>query len=579
VDEQPFGRYQLLGLIGKGGMGQVYRAHDTVIGRDVAIKVLPPELAGEPGYAERFRREAYTVARLNEPHIIPIYDTGEIDGRLFLAMPIIDGVDLETLLARDGAMRPELVVKVVEQVAAALDKAHAHGLVHRDVKPSNILMTATEFAYLIDFGIARDASEARLTQTGSVIGTWAYMAPERFMTGLADARADVYALACVLHECLTGVRAYPGNSLEQQMAGHLTLQPPRPTETNPGVPPNFDSVIERGLAKDPEHRYQTASELAVAARSALDRTAAAAPPTPNPLPDTVAAPLIRSHDPQPVTQGAPQADEDLRTTVLPKRDTSPPRPATPDTPPARPVKRDSPTVPFAIAAALALLVVGVALLGLGAPAMGGDLPPGTVTVSGIDPVGTGEVPVDLAKPIPITVTVPGADSVSLALNILGRSVGQREAPLAPGPAGGSTTLPPPVNRFVMAGELPAEITVMQGQNPVGTYRFTLSSTQSAVTTATAAGTLALLLIAAAYLESNIRVLRRGKESPASVVAALLFAAALGVAAVAAAWVLLGKPPTVATVATSAALGACAGLAAAIGARRAGSRTRRGQSRR
>jgi serine/threonine-protein kinase len=246
----------------------------------------------------------------------------------------------------------------------------------------------------------------------------------------------------------------------------------------------------------------------------------------------------------------------------------------------RPAKRASPAIPFAIAAALALAAVVVALVGLGAPAIGGDLPPGTVTVSGIDPVGAGEITADLSKPIPIVVTAPGADSASLALDILGTSVGGRTVPLTPGPAGGTAMLSSPVNRYVLAGSLPAEITVMRGPTPVGTYRFTLSSTQSALTTVTAVGTLILILIAAAYLESNIRVLRQGRrESPASVLAALLFAAALGVAAVAAAWVLFGSPPTIATLTISAGLGALAGLAAALGARRVGAARRPGQSRR
>src|SRR6478672_9163782 len=259
-------------------MGQVYRAHDTEIGRDVAIKVLPANLLGERGYVQRFRREAYTVARLNEPHIIPIYDTGEIDGRLYLVMPIVEGIDLQTSLAQRGPMTPELAVKVIEQVAAALDKAHSHGLVHRDVKPSNMLMTPSEFVYLIDFGIAHDESDTRITQTGSVLGTVAYMAPERFTTGHADARADIYALACVLHECLTGQAPYPGSSLEHVMAGHMTKDPPRPTSVNPTVPAAFDSVVAAGMAKDPQQRYQSASELAAAARAAL--TNSLPPPQP-----------------------------------------------------------------------------------------------------------------------------------------------------------------------------------------------------------------------------------------------------------------------------------------------------------
>jgi len=183
VGEVAFGRYRLLELIGEGGMGKVYKAHDTVIGRDVAVKVLPPGLATEPGYEQRFRREASTAARLTEPHIVPIYDTGEIDGRLYLVMPVIDGTDLHSLLRRDGPMNPQQAVQVIEQLAAALNAAHKHSLVHRDIKPSNALVTGDDFVYLIDFGIAHDDTATKLTQTGSIVGTWAYMSPERLNTG------------------------------------------------------------------------------------------------------------------------------------------------------------------------------------------------------------------------------------------------------------------------------------------------------------------------------------------------------------------------------------------------------------
>ncbi len=275
VDEARFGRYQLITLIGEGGMGKVYKAHDTVIGRDVALKVLPAELGSQPGYRERFRREAHTAARLTEPHIIPIHDTGEVDGHLYLVMPVIEGVDVETLLRREGPMSPQRAVHVIEQLAAALTAAHARGLVHRDIKPSNALMTADDFVYLIDFGIAHDAAASRLTSTGMMVGTMSYMAPERFTGGTADARADVYSLACVLHECLTGVAPFPGDSVEQQIAGHLTLDPPKPSRINPAVPAGFDSVIAAGMAKKPDERYQNARELATAARRALTEVPAA----------------------------------------------------------------------------------------------------------------------------------------------------------------------------------------------------------------------------------------------------------------------------------------------------------------
>jgi len=277
MDEAAFGRYRLIEVIGRGGMGTVYRAHDTVIDREVAIKVLPTELAVEPGYRERFRREAHIAARLAEPHIIPIYDTGEIDGQLYLAMPVVDGVDLTSMLRRDGALEPALAARVIEQLAAALDAAHKRGLVHRDVKPSNALVTPSAFVYLIDFGIAHDASATKLTHTGMTIGTWTYMAPERFSTGTADARGDVYSLTCVLYECLTGLPAFPGDTLEQQVAAHLTAHPPSPSAVNPAVPAAFDLVIALGMAKDPDQRYQTAGELAAGARQALTQPAAPAP--------------------------------------------------------------------------------------------------------------------------------------------------------------------------------------------------------------------------------------------------------------------------------------------------------------
>jgi serine/threonine protein kinase, bacterial len=268
LDEVEFGRYRLIEVIGEGAMGKVYKAHDTVMRRDVAIKMLASELAAEEGYRERFQREAYTAARLTEPHVIPIHEAGEIDGRLYLVMPIVNGIDLHSLLERDGPLPPELAVKVIEQLAGALDAAHAAGLVHRDVKPSNALITGRETVYLIDFGIAHDATGTKLTRTGSVVGTFAYMAPER-LKGKADARADVYSLACMLHECLTGVQPFAGDTIQEQIHAHLVLDPPRPSTLRHGVPAGFDEVIGHGMAKAQEERYQTAKELATAAREAL----------------------------------------------------------------------------------------------------------------------------------------------------------------------------------------------------------------------------------------------------------------------------------------------------------------------
>ena len=250
-------------------MGEVYRAFDTKTDRIVAIKVLPHRLAEDVVFQQRFRREAQAAAALNEPHVVPIHGYGEIDGRLYLDMRLIEGRTLGAILADTGkSLDPALAVGIVEQVAAALDAAHATGLIHRDVKPSNILITGRDFAYLIDFGLARTAGEAGLTSAGSTLGTLAYMAPERFSGGQADPRSDVYALTCVLYECLTGSRPYPDDSLEQQIAGHITTPAPRPSDKDSRLAA-FDAVIAKGMAKKPEQRYQSAGQLAAAARQAL----------------------------------------------------------------------------------------------------------------------------------------------------------------------------------------------------------------------------------------------------------------------------------------------------------------------
>jgi ABC-type amino acid transport substrate-binding protein/predicted Ser/Thr protein kinase len=266
---EPFGHYQLLELLGRGGMGEVYRAHDTRTDRIVALKVLPPHLAEDTVFQQRFRRESQAAAGVNDPHVVPIHSYGEIDGRLYLDMRLIEGLTLgEILSERERPLGPQLAVKVVEQVASALDGAHQAGLVHRDVKPSNILISEREFVYLIDFGLARTASDPGLTTAGSTLGTLAYMAPERFSGGQADPRSDIYALTCVLYECLTGSRPYPDDSLEQQIAGHMVTPPPKPSESDPRLGA-FDAVIAKGMAKEPAKRYRTGAELADAARRAL----------------------------------------------------------------------------------------------------------------------------------------------------------------------------------------------------------------------------------------------------------------------------------------------------------------------
>ncbi len=269
MDSTPFGHYQLKKLIGRGGMGEVYQAYDSDTDRIVALKVLPPHLAQDSTFQERFRRESHAAAGVSNPHVVPIHGFGEIDGRLYLDMRLIEGRNLGVMLTKTGKpLDPAFVVGMVEQVAEALDGAHAAGLIHRDVKPSNILIADNDFVYLIDFGLARTAGDSGMTTAGSTLGTLAYMAPERFDGGKVDPRSDIYALACVLYECLTGERPYPADSLEQQIAGHMVSPSPRASDKDPRLAA-FDEVIAKGMAKKPSKRYQSAGALAAAARAAL----------------------------------------------------------------------------------------------------------------------------------------------------------------------------------------------------------------------------------------------------------------------------------------------------------------------
>jgi serine/threonine protein kinase, bacterial len=268
-----FGPYRLTRLLGRGGMGEVYEAEDTRKGRVVALKLISPEFSEDPMYRARMHREAGAAGRLTEPHVVPIHDYGEINGQLYLDMRFIDGESLAALLKRTGPLSPPRAVAIVRQVAAALDAAHAQGVTHRDVKPENILITGDDFAYLVDFGIARSGEDAGVTQVGMAIGTYRYMAPERFSNSEVTYQSDIYSLACVLGECLIGAPPFRGESVERLVASHLMEPVPRPSQLRPGqVPPALDEVVARGMAKNPNDRYRRAADLANAALHALTAT-------------------------------------------------------------------------------------------------------------------------------------------------------------------------------------------------------------------------------------------------------------------------------------------------------------------
>jgi hypothetical protein len=275
-----FGPYELQSLLGVGGMGEVYRAYDTAKDRTVAVKLLRVEMSADAGFQERFRRESRIAARLQEPHVIPVHDFGEINGVLYIDMRLVEGHDVHAELGRNGPLDPARAASIVGQVAAALDAAHASGLVHRDVKPENVLLTENDFAYLVDFGIAYLGSESGLTGTGAAIGSCAYMAPERFTGGRVGPAADIYSLACLLYECLTGSAPFPTGELSQLMGAHIMSPPPRPSITGPRVSAAFDAVVTRGMAKQPEQRFSTAGDLARAANAAALESQVPTAPSP-----------------------------------------------------------------------------------------------------------------------------------------------------------------------------------------------------------------------------------------------------------------------------------------------------------
>jgi serine/threonine protein kinase len=322
--------YRILEEAGSGGMGVVYRAEETGLGgRPVALKLLPPALAGDPDFRARFLREMRVAAAIDHPNIVPIYRAGEDRGLLYLAMRYVHASDLRRVLETEGRLEPGRVVAILDQVARALDAAHARGLVHRDVKPGNILLAPPvvdgdlEHVYLVDFGLARsDRDDRSIGGGGSFVGTPRYAAPEQAAGRPVDGRTDGYALGCVLYECLTGAPPFPDRSGEALLLAHLEATPPRVTTLRPDLPPAIDQVIARALAKSPEDRFPTCRALIAAARDALvPGTRRRIPPPPGPSPPAPGVPEPVPGAPEP----APGAPEPPHPPVLgaPNREGSP----------------------------------------------------------------------------------------------------------------------------------------------------------------------------------------------------------------------------------------------------------------
>jgi hypothetical protein len=285
---ETFGGYRIESLLGRGGMGAVYLATHERLGRKVALKVIAPERAQSQDFRARFLRESQLAASLDHPNVIPIYDADEVDGVLYLAMRYVNGPSLHALIRERGRLSPDETLRIADQIGGALDAAHRAGLVHRDVKPANILIAEPgDHAYLCDFGLARRTSSQGMTETGSFLGTVDYSAPEQIEGRPLDGRADVYSFGCVLFHCLAGEPPYQRDTEFLVLNAHLHDPPPALSGVRPDLPRPLDSVLATAMAKDPDARYSTAGALAAGLAGALagaDDEATRVAPTPRVAP-------------------------------------------------------------------------------------------------------------------------------------------------------------------------------------------------------------------------------------------------------------------------------------------------------
>ena len=263
-----FAGHRIDAVVARGGQGVVFRATDHTLHRAVALKVIAPEVAGNPTFRARFQRECQLAASIDHPHVVEVFHAGEEEGLLYVTMRYVDGTDLRRLLETVGRLDPARAVSIVADVAGALDEAHRLGLVHRDVKPGNVLIavrSGRERAFLTDFGITKRAADEPLTRTGIAVGTVDYIAPEQAHGGDVDARADVYSLGCLLFQSLTGKLVFDRDSDLEKIWAHVHDPPPRLRSVRPDLPQGLEDVIGRALAKDPAERPRSAGEFARAA--------------------------------------------------------------------------------------------------------------------------------------------------------------------------------------------------------------------------------------------------------------------------------------------------------------------------
>jgi serine/threonine protein kinase len=382
-----FAGHRIDAVAGRGGMGVVYVATHLALNRRVALKLITPELAADEGFRERFKQESMTAASIDHPNVIPIFHAGEEDGKLYITMRYVEGTDLREMITRKGKIVPGDAARIISEVAAALDAAHAHGLVHRDVKPANVLMGGSGQAYLTDFGLTKHAGSASgLTKTGMFVGTLDYIAPEQLQGGEVDARVDVYALGCVLYQSLTGNVPFPRDTEPAKIWAHMQ-EPPPSVAPHPDVPDQFEEVIRRAMAKKPDDRYPSAGDLGRAALAAAEArdvgTAERSVATGDAAPSGVTAVPLPPPTPETYVQAPAPSPQQQQYTPAPPPPSYPQQPTGPGDG-APPPRRN--LLPFAIAGAG--LVVLAAIVAVVLSSGGGDKKPAPTVAADTTPTTT-----------------------------------------------------------------------------------------------------------------------------------------------------------------------------------------------
>jgi serine/threonine-protein kinase len=590
--------YRVGDLVGRGGCGEVLTGTHNRLQRPVAIKQIPAQFAKDPAVRRRFAAEARLMASIDHPHVVPVYDYIECDDLCLLVMEYLPAGTVASRFSEDGFDAPSAMA-VALACAAGLESAHRRGVLHRDIKPANLLFAENGTIKLTDFGIAKivGGNDTLVTRAGEIVGTPSYIAPEQARGQQVSPATDVYALATMLYQLLSGVLPFPpGEDSMATLFKHAFEQPTPLRDVAPSVPEPLAEVVMAGLTTDPAERFASAESFGVAlaqhaagcwggdwlssagvAVIGADTIVSAATGANvksgiEPSHDTT---VIRSRPPVAASNTAvrpanTRPDGGLRFADVAPADL---------TPIQHVVKFRSPRGPYAVAAVLALAAISLAVLGIGGSDPRDGVPPGTVTVAGIDPGTSDVVNVDMTKPIPVTVHAERGDTASLALSVLDKAVGRHDAALTADEDGSFAQLPPPVNPYLVAGRVTAELTVWHDGNAVATQRFTMHTKQSPYPTALAALTVVVALFGLANVESYLRALRGGASRIGSAVGLTVSAVALAVAFVAAGWILMGHQPTLGTLVACCTAAAGAAIAAAVGAPRAGELNRYRRARR